>query len=43
MPGANGGKDLLCGNGAAGIRLQGIAGANNFLAQPLLDCRVTLL
>jgi len=43
MPGPNGGKHLLSGNGAAGIRLHGIADANNFLTQPLLDCRVTLL
>jgi hypothetical protein len=43
MPGANGGKNLLSGNGAAGIRLHGIADANNFLTQPSPDCCVTFL
>jgi hypothetical protein len=43
MPGANGGKNLLSGDGAAGVRLHGVADFNNFLTQPLLDCCVTLL
>jgi hypothetical protein len=43
MPCAKGGKHLLSGNSAAGIRLHGIADANNLLTQPLLDHRVTLL
>jgi hypothetical protein len=44
MHGANGSKHLLSGDGAAeGIRLHGIADAKNFLAKPLLDCRITLL
>src|SRR5438045_2964252 len=43
MPGANGGKYLRSGNGAARVRLHGIEEANNFLAQPLLDCSVTRL
>ena len=43
MPGANGGKHLLCGNGTGGVRLHGIADADDFLAQPLLNRGVTLL
>jgi len=43
MPGANGGKHLLCGNGASGTRLHRIADANNFFAQPPLDGRITFL
>ena len=43
MPRANGSKHLLRGNGAAWVRLHGIGDADDFLAQPLLDCGVTLL
>ena len=43
MPGANGGKRLLSGNCATGVRLHGIADGDNFFAQPLLDCGVTFL
>ena len=43
MPGANGSKHLLSGNGATGVRLHSIADTDNFLPEPLLDCGVTLL
>jgi hypothetical protein len=43
MPGANGDKYLIGGNGAAGVIPQGAANLDNFLAKPLLDRGVTLL
>ncbi len=43
MPRADGSKHLLSGSGAAGVRLHGIADADDFLAQPLPDHGIPLL
>ena len=43
MPRADGSKDLFCGNGAAGVRLHGIADSDDFVAQPLLDRGIAFL
>jgi hypothetical protein len=43
MPGANGGKHLLGGNGAVWVSLLGVIDADNLLAHPLPNGSVTLL
>ena len=43
MPGANGGKHLLSGNGANGVQLHRIADGDNFFPEPLLYCGVPFL
>ena len=43
MAGANGCKDLACGNGAAGIGLKRIVGGGDILAQPAVNGGIPLL
>ncbi len=42
VAGADSGKNLICGNGPAGVGLERIAGGYNVLAQPALHRRVSL-